>query len=126
MTEQEEGKLKFLPEGMTLGDIEVRDFRKWKLPTQEESEEAFDAFDSDNDGLINTHEMCQALLKYWGVELREHEVESLMTLYDIEGDGLLHLGVCTVQYCSCVHTERRSLLRQYLVVLPTLFFRVCA
>ena len=92
--DEEKAGGEFQPEGMDKHAIEMRDFRAWKTPREEQVRQAFASFDLDGNGSIDRREIKIALKKYWGVDLKKKELDSLMAIYDIDGNGDLDFEVC--------------------------------
>lgn len=49
----------------------------------------FDMFDADNSGKISCSEMGEAMLQLDGVQMSQEEIEKMIKISDINGDGLI-------------------------------------
>ncbi|KAI8997753.1 hypothetical protein BDB01DRAFT_713704 [Pilobolus umbonatus] len=118
-------------------ELDFEDFANLMRPTlsdptrtttkQQELKEAFDAFDKDNDGFINSHEL-QAMMEQLGDKISVKEAEQLIHDVDLDKDGQVNFpefavmmgvsvpkskGAVQMKRSECPHSHHRLSLRRF-------------
>ena len=63
--------------------------------------ELFKSIDADNSGTITVAEMRKAMSQ-WGHKISEAELQDLMRIADVDGDGLIDYNEVNIIYIACM------------------------